>query len=409
MIWEENEMTKTVDVNAFIMKEAKAIETKTIEIRKYLHEHPELSSEEFETVQFLKKEVAALGLEIEDVPNSTGFTALLDTGKAGKTLGIRTDIDALPIMEHPENLAGKRKYTSKTPGVMHACGHDGHMAIVLATMTILKQMKDKLTGKVYFIFEEGEEIGSGIAAMIEHLRDKNFDAIYGNHLASFLDSGKVSLDAGPRMAGAIVVNMTVKGRGGHGARPDLSINPIFAAANILTGLTNAWANQIDISKTVTLGLTKIQGGSAFNVIPDDVTIGGSLRFYDVEEGKKALEIVRKVATLTAQAHNCEVEFGEDFDILALPVINDEKLSQLAQLGIQELMPEAIVHDVSWFASESFNQYGKLAPTLFAFIGVRNEQVGSGAEHHNDRFDVDEDALIHGVVATTKFAVDYLNS
>lgn len=394
-------------LNEHIQAKAKEIESKTIEVRSYLHEHPELSSKEYETVVYLKEKISELGLIIEDVPNSTGFTALLDTGKPGKTLGIRTDIDALPVEENEHNMVGPRKYMSKNPGVMHACGHDGHMAIILSTMEILKSMEDQLTGKVYFIFEEGEEIGAGIEAMVAHLEDKKMEAIYGNHLAAFLDSGKVSVDAGPKMAGAILVDFTVYGQGGHGSRPDLSVNPLFAAANILTGLTNAWANQIDVTKTVTLGLTQIHGGNVNNVIPDKVSIGGSLRFYDVEEGKKALEIVKKVADFTAQAHNCTVEFSDEFKIAADPVMNDKELASIAVAGSESILPGSVVNDVQWFASESFNQYQKLAPSLFAFIGMRNESYGSGAEHHNEKFDVDDAALINGVLVTTKFAVDFL--
>ncbi|GKV65885.1 MULTISPECIES: amidohydrolase [unclassified Sporosarcina] len=394
-------------VNDFIQQKAKKYERETIEIRKYLHENPELSSEEKKTAKFLKQEIKKYGLTIEEIPGSTGFTALLDTGRKGKTLGIRTDIDALPINENPMNLKDERKYLSKQPGVMHACGHDGHMAIVLTVMRILNDMLEQLSGKIYFIFEEGEEIGSGIAAMIRHLEDKDIDAIYGNHLAAFLDSSQICLDAGPKMAGAVLVDFTVHGTGGHGSRPDLSINPLFAAAHILTGLSNAWANQINVTKTVTLGLTQIHGGSANNVIPDTVRIGGTLRFYDMEEGKRALEIVRKVTDLTAQAHNCTVTFSEDFRVAAQPVINDGKLAEIAERGIGEMLPQSLVKDVKWFASESFNQYAKISPTLFAFIGIRNEEFGSGAEHHNDRFDVDEEALIYGVLATTKFAADFL--
>lgn len=396
-----NEMT------TFIKRKAKQLEADTINIRTHLHAHPELSSKEHETVKYLKKRIIALGLEIEDVPNSTGFTALLDTGKQGKILGVRADIDALPIEEHPNNLAGPRKVISKNKGVMHACGHDGHMAIVLSTMEILVEMISELTGKVYFIFEEGEEIGAGIDAMVAHLEDKQIDAIYGNHLAAFMDSGTISVDAGPKMAGAIFVDFSVYGKSGHGARPDLSVNPLFGAAHVLTGLTNAWANQLDVTKTVTLGLTQIHGGSANNVIPEKVDIGGTLRFYDVEEGKRAIDIVKKVADLTAQAHNCTVKFSDKFKVVAHPVVNDEKLAEIAIRGNEEIIPGSVVHDVQWFASEPFNQYATIAPTLFAFVGTRNEAAGSGAEHHNEQFDLDEKALIYGVQATTKFAVDYL--
>ncbi len=394
-------------LNKFLNDKAKELEPKTIETRAYLYAHPELSSEEFETSKYLKNRVTEMGLTIEEVPESTGFTALLDTNRPGKTLGIRTDIDALPIEEDAHNLAGKRKYKSKNPGVMHACGHDGHMAIVLTVIKMLKEIEDELSGKIYFIFEDAEEIGAGIEPMIKHLENRGIEAIYGNHLAAFLDSGKISVDSGPVMAGAISVDFTIHGKSGHGSRPDLAINPVFASAQILSALSSAWANRIDVTKTVTLGLTQIHGGSANNIIPDHVKIGGSLRFFDVEEGQKALELMKNVIQLTAQAHACTVEFDPTFDLVAAPVVNDDDLSLIAQNGISELIPHGLVHDITWFASESFNQYAKIAPSVFAFVGMRNEAYGSGAEHHNNKFDVDDNALRYGVLATAKFAVDYL--
>ncbi|ARK22014.1 amidohydrolase [Sporosarcina sp. P26b] len=400
-------MITSTNVNEYVKNKARELEPETIKVRTYLYERPELSSKEYETSKFLKEEITKLGLVIEDVPGSTGFTALLDTGREGKTLGIRADIDALPVTENPMNMAGPRKYFSKNENVMHACGHDGHMSIVLSTIKILESMKDSLSGKIYFIFEEGEEIGSGIDAMIKHLEGRGIEAIYGNHLASFMDSGTLCVDEGPRMAGAILVDFAVHGKSGHGSRPDLSINPLFAAANILVGLTNAWANQIDVTKTVTLGLTQIHGGTALNIIPEKIDIGGSLRFYDMDEGRKALELMKKVIDLTAQAHNCRVEFKEIFKIASDPVMNDKQLAELAQNGFEEILPGSVVHDIKWFASESFNKYSKISPIVFVFVGVRDEEYGSGAEHHNDQFDIDENALVNGVMATTKFAVDFL--
>src|SRR5699024_1772982 len=179
------------------------------------------------------------------------------------------------------------------------------------------------------------------------------------------------------------------------------------AAQILNGLTSAWANQMDVTKTVTLGLTQIHGGTANNVIPDKVYIGGSLRFFDIEEGEEELEVVQRIADATAHAHEGTVEFYRSFEVNALPVVNDDSLAIQAQQGMEEILPNALKHDVTWFASEPFNEYSKLALTLFAFIGMRNEIYGSGAEHHNNYFDVDDDALIYGVIATSKFAIDFL--
>src|SRR5699024_2036389 len=178
------------DVNERILQLAKTYEPETIAIRTYLYEHPEVSSKEYETSRYLKEKVTEMGVEIEEV-EGTGFTALLDTGKPGRTIGIRTDIDAFPVIENPNNLAGPRKYRSKNHGVMHACGHDGHMEILSKKIKILTELQADLTRKIYFIFEEGQEIDSGIDAMIEHIKGKQTEAIYGNHLAAFLESGKV--------------------------------------------------------------------------------------------------------------------------------------------------------------------------------------------------------------------------
>ncbi|MDR0748770.1 MAG: peptidase dimerization domain-containing protein [Tannerellaceae bacterium] len=195
------------------------------------------------------------------------------------------------------------------------------------------------------MFEEGEETNSGIAAMIEALRPLKIDAIYGNHLKSSLETGTVYIQEGPIMAGTGTIAFEVEGQGGHASRPDLSINPIFAAANILTGISIAWNNQRDITKTLTLGVSQIHGGEACNVIPNSVFIGGTIRFFDIEEGEKGFSVLQKVSQDIARAHNCSVRF--------------------------------------------------------------HSKMGSGAEHHNDRFDIDEDALQYGVGAMAQFAVKYL--
>ena len=374
--------------------------------RRYLHENPELSSKEFETSKFLKEQVKKLGLDIKEVP-ATGFYAILDTGNRGKTLGLRTDIDALPILEIENNLNGKRVCRSKNDGVFHACGHDGHMTILLASMKILVENKEKLNGKIIFIFEEGEEIGSGISPMIEALKDEGIDAIYGNHLASFLETGKIGLDAGPVMAGFGIVDFTVKGKGGHGSRPDLSVSPIFAASNIINSLASAWVNRLDVTKTVTLGLGSINGGTIANVIPNEVRVTGTIRFFDRKEGEKAVDLIKKIGKLTAQAHECEF-IANDIRVEYNPVINDEDLSELSKRASEDIMPNSIKEDVIWFGSESFSDYNKIAKTIFALVGTKNDKLGSGAEHHNEYFDIDEESIAIAIKAMVKFASVYLD-
>jgi amidohydrolase len=392
-----------------VLEKVKETDSYIRQVRGYLHEHPEISSREFETTRFLQEEVTKMGLSVTTVPG-TGFYAVLDTRKAGKTVGLRTDIDALPIAESRLNLKQEKKWVSKNEGVSHICGHDGHMAVLLGSVKILSELKDQLRGKIVFIFEEGEETSSGIDAMVEALRPLQIDAIYGNHLASAFPTGEFVVQGGPLMAGAGTVAFDVIGRGGHASRPDLSINPIFAAAHILSGISIAWNNQRDLTKLLTLGISQIHGGEANNVIPNSVYIGGTVRFFDVEEAGRAFALFRKVAEDVAHAHNCTVRFHDDMGEILDPVINDEALASFTLRAVKELYPNKIHEgDGKWYAAESFSQYSKLAPSIFLFVGIKNEALGSGAEHHNDRFDMDEDALSYALGAMVQFTVKFLAS
>lgn len=393
-----------------VLEKVNQIDSYVRQIRGYLHERPELSAQEFETSRFLQEEVEKLGLSVTKV-EGTGFYAVLDTRRPGRTIGLRTDIDGLPIEENPFNLKQKKQWISKNEGVSHACGHDGHMAILLGSIKILNDLKDQLTGKIVFIFEEGEETNSGIHAMIEALRPLQIDAIYGNHLNSRLNTGELFIHEGPIMAGTGTIAFDVIGRGGHASRPDLSINPIFAAANILNGISIAWNNQRDITKTLTLGVTQIQGGETYNVIPNSVYIGGTIRFFDKEEGEKGFELLRKVAEDIARAHNCTVTFHDKMGVALNPVVNDPVLTVFTRNTVKEIYPDKVISGEQhiWYAAETFARYSELAPAVFLFVGIKNDELGSGAEHHNDRFDLDEDALQYGVGAMVQFAVQYLHS
>jgi amidohydrolase len=392
-----------------ILEKVKVTDSYVREIRGYLHEHPEISSKEFETARFIQAEIEKLGLPVTKIPG-TGFYVVLDTHRAGKTVGLRADIDALPIPENPSNLKQKKKWISRNEGVSHTCGHDGHVAILLGTIKILNDLKDQLNGKIIFIFEEGEETNTGIDAMVKALQPLGIDAIYGNHLRSSLKTGELFVREGAIMAGSGTVAFDVLGKGGHASRPDLAINPVFATANILTGLSIAWNNQRDITKTLTLGISQVHGGETYNVIPNSVYVGGTIRFFDREAGAKGFELVRKVAEDIAKAHNCTVEFHDGMGVKVAPVVNDSNLVLLARKALADIYPEKIQTSVEniWYASETFTKYSSLAPSIFLFVGVKNDELGSGAEHHNDRFDIDEDALQYAVGAMVQFTNWFLN-
>ena len=393
--------------NEEIKKKIDAYFTDTVSWRTYLHENPEVSEKEFLTAAYLKEECEKLGLLVENAANTTGFTALLDTGRPGKTLGIRTDIDALPIQESDTNLKNKKDVVSKNNGVSHACGHDSHMATLLTSAKILTDLKDDLDGKIYFIFEEGEETGGGIDAMVEHLKDKNLDACYGNHQSPFLEVGKIKVIKGPSHAGCVGVEFDVIGKGGHGPRPDKCINPLTATAHIVTALTTAWVNQLDVNKSVTFGLGSINGGAASNVIPNSCNVKGTLRFFDDEAGEKALETLKEVTVATAKTHKCDVKFSDYTRIVAYPVVNDLRLSDNVRASLNDIYPGAFVTSEPTFGSESFYGYQRLCPSVYTKFGIRDEKNGIAAGSHTPEFDINPQGLKYAVGLQVKFATDFL--
>lgn len=380
------------------------------DLRRHFHQHPELSGQEIETALRLKSELQQLGgFSIHDVPGSTGFYAILDTGRDGKTIGLRTDIDGLPIEESPTNGGGKRKkWVSQSAGISQGCGHDGHMAMLIGTARILHSLRSQLKGRIVFIFEEGEESNSGIRPMIAALQNDGitFDVIYGNHVASNVPSGQLFVKEGSIMAGMATLAYNIVGRGGHVSRPDKSVNPVFAAANVLTAISIAWNNQRDLEKLVTLGVTQLEGGKVYNVIPNEVFIGGSLRFFDRAAGEHALQLVKQVSEQVAAAHGCTVSYTDRMRVDLPPVSNDTVYTRFAQQQIEKLYPGHVTADpqYAWYASETFALYSQLAPIVFTLVGVNSAEVGSTAQHHSDKFDLDEEALQYGVGAMTQFVV-----
>ncbi len=382
------------------------------EVRHHLHLYPEVGGKEVETVKYLKRELARIGrFELHDVPGSTGFYAVLDTHKEGKTIGLRADIDGLPITEQPTNAGRQPKpYVSKNVGVTQGCGHDAHMAILLGTARILWQLREELTGRFVLIFEEGEETNTGIRPMIAALKDFPFDAIYGSHVSSLVPTGQLFIKEGFIMAGMATLALHVNGRGGHASRPDHAVSPIPAAAEVVTALGQAWQNQRDLTKTVTLGITQMEGGQVYNVIPNSVFLGGTMRFFDRQTGEQALSVVKRVSEHVAAAHRCTVSYDSVMTVNLPPVVNDIDLTRLAAEAAQRLFPGRVTTDEAyvWWASETFALYSQLAPTVFVHVGTRNEAAGITAAHHTDTFDVDDDALQYGVGAMAAFAVKTSN-
>lgn len=230
----------------------------------------------------------------------------------GKTVLIRADMDALPVDESSMNLKEKKKYCSLNKGVSHACGHDAHMAMVLGAMKALSKIKKELNGNIVFAFEQAEEIGRGIGQMLAALEKYAIDTSFGIHVFAELEEGKISVQPGPRMAALTAFTVKIIGKGGHGSRPDLTINPLMCAANILVNLNTIWSQELDPTKVVTLGITTMHCGEKGNVVADCAEFSGSLRYTDIAEGKKAFTAIQRVCKNVAEANRCKESVRHQF-------------------------------------------------------------------------------------------------
>lgn len=384
-----------------------------IALRRHFHENPEVSMQEFNTSKRVEAELTSMGVSYVKT-SATGIVAKIGNGNGKKVL-LRADMDALPMEEDTENLNCKKNCVSKVEGVNHACGHDGHTAMLLGAAKVLKSIENEIDGTIFLAFEDGEEVSigdrfnenEGVGGILHYLKDEDIDSCYGIHLYAAIPSGKICVDAGPRMAGICRFEAELTGKGGHGSRPDEAISPLFAAAYTMTNLANSWVNEIDVTKTVTLGMGYLNAGSKFNIIPNTATFGGSLRFFDMEEGKKGAAAVERITKLSAEMHRCQLtSFSMDF---MSSVINDEGCSEIAKEVVTELCgADALYSCPPWFGSESFNHYLRRWKGVLAHVGIANPDKGIGALHHNPKFDIDEDVLPVGVATMVGYAMKVLS-
>ena len=390
-------------MNEKLLELAKAEESRIIAWRRELHRFPEPGRQEVRTAALVEAQAKRLGLEVLTA-GETGRIVVLDTGKPGKTVLLRADMDALPVPEHPENLAWKRLVVSENPGYSHTCGHDAHTAMLLGAMEVLWKFQDELTGRVVFCFESDEENGTGWPFLMPILEGLDIDRCFAIHVLSSLEAGKLNIQPGGRMAGLVGVDVEFVGRGGHGSRPDLSVNPVFAAAAALNNLTVAAANRIDPGEVLTLGITSIQGGSTFNVIPNRAKVLGTMRYFKREIGQIALDMQKSVFDHTAAMYGCTVEYAPRNRIYLEPVVNDPESARIAR----ESLPAGWLADCEpWYASETVANFMNRWPGALAFLGIKNAEAGAGAEHHNERFDVDESVLWQGTACYAGFAAEAL--
>jgi amidohydrolase len=360
-----------------------------IALRRDLHWHPELSFQEHRTAGIVVHRLRAAGLEVCSGIAGTGVVAFLRGEKPGRTIAWRADMDALPLAER-SNLP----YASLIPGVMHACGHDGHMAIAVTMAEILAVHRDELPGTAVFVFQPAEEIGSGAKAMIEAgaLENPRIDAIFGLHLVTKLSAGKIALRAGPILAAADYFTIEVQGRGGHGALPHQTIDPIPVAARIVLGMENLIAREVPSREAVVLTVGQISAGSTHNIIPGSANIRGTLRTLNPELRNQLKERLPGLVSSLAQAFLAQAELRYENETVPA-VINDVAETARARRAAVEVLGEEAVNEADFaMTSDDMGAFLERRPGCYFLAGI-GPASGVPTPHHSPQFVMNEDGLM----------------
>ena len=371
-------------------------------IRRKLHSEPELSWEEYETTAFVSSYLNELGIEYRKT-EPTGVIAEIKGGKAGETVALRADMDALPVEELNIDL----HYASKEKGKMHACGHDAHTAMLLIASKVLNEIKDELPGNVRLIFQPAEEAATGAKAMVEQGAVEGVDNVFGIHIWSQMPTNKVSCYPGASFASADIFKVTFKGRGGHGAMPHDTIDAAVIASSFVMNVQSVVSRTIDPLQPAVLTVGKMVVGTRFNVIAENAEIEGTVRCFDAATRnhiEKQLQVyAENVASIYGATANVEYIRGTQ------AVINEEESAKL----VQQVTTEAFGEDANYYekptmGGEDFSFYLDEVPGSFALVGSGNPDKDTEWAHHHGKFNVDEDALVTGAELYAQYAWAYLN-
>ncbi|AEH46281.1 M20 family metallopeptidase [Parageobacillus thermoglucosidasius] len=367
------------------------VKEEVIAWRRHLHANPELSFQEEKTAQFVYETLQSFGnLEISR-PTKTSVMARLIGPQPGRVVAIRADMDALPIQE--ENTFA---FASKNPGVMHACGHDGHTAMLLGTAKILSQLRDQIKGEIRFLFQHAEELHPGGAEeMVQAGVMDGVDVVIGTHLWSPLERGKIGIVYGPMMAAPDRFFIRIHGKGGHAALPHQTIDAIAVGAQVVTNLQYIVSRNVDPLEPLVVSVTQFVAGTTHNVIPGSVEIQGTVRSFDETLRKSVPKLMERIIKGITEAHGATYEF--EFEYGYRPVINNNEVTRVIEETVREVFgEEAVDHIKPNMGGEDFSAFQQKAPGSFFYVGAGNKEKGIVYPHHHPRFTIDEDALEIGV-------------
>jgi len=375
-----------IPATAHISDPVRELIADTVETRRHLHAHPELSFQEFETAKFVESRLAALDLPITRVLE-TGVTTIIEGSQPGKTLLVRADMDALPVIE-----ANETSYRSTNPGVMHACGHDGHTSIGLSAARLIRSVQQELKGRAFFVFQPAEET-CGAVQLIEtgFLNGIQPDNSLGLHLWNGLPVGQVGVTAGPCMAASDKLTVTIRGQSGHGAIPEQTVDAIVIAGQVISALQQVVSRNVSPLESAVVTLGTISGGRGFNIIADTVEFQGTIRTFKLDVQDRVHERVR--ATVRGVAEAMGGEGVADIEKLTPPVVNDRDMTDLVRkVAVDVVGRDNVMDDVRTMGAEDMSFFLNRAPGCFFFVGSANEARGLHYPHHHPKFDFDEAAL-----------------
>lgn len=384
---------------------AQAYAPDTVQVRRHIHANPELSFEEHRTAAYVKQKLEEYGIAAESMA-TTGLVALIKgRNPEKKTIALRADLDALPIVE-----ANEVEYKSRNEGVMHACGHDVHTASLLGAARILQELREEFEGTIKLVFQPGEEkFPGGASIMIQEgvLQNPAPDGIVGQHVFPMLPAGKVGFKSGMYMASADEIYITVKGKGGHAALPEMNIDPVLISAHLLVALQQIVSRHASPKVPSVLSFGKVEAKGATNVIPNEVKIEGTFRTMNEAWRKEAHQKIKKLAEglCESMGGSCDIDIKNGYPYLK----NDPELTAIARAAAVAYLGETNVVDLDlWMGAEDFAYYSQETPACFYRLGTRNEARGITSGVHTPTFDIDEAALETGVGLMAFIALQKLN-
>ena len=381
------------------------LEDEVIRLRRDFHKHPELGFKEFRTAKKVAGYLEDLGLEVETNIAKTGVVGVLRGSEPGKTLMLRADMDALPIQEQNDFT-----YKSAVPGLMHACGHDGHTAMLLVAAKILSEYKDQIKGNIKFVFQPNEETAAAKMMIDEGvLEDPDIDGAFGIHLWTPIESGKIAISEGAVMGGLYEFEIDIKGKGGHTSAPQQAVDPILTASDLIQTVQSIQTREIDPLKPTTIMFGEVKAGTATNIIPEEAELRGTIRYLyrDIEENpaqpKKRFE---RIVENVCNNHNAEYDIESIVE--SPPVYNNSEMVKKAQETAEEVLDDKDkIVDYTNLAGEDFGEFSDAVPSTFYFVGTGNKEKGTDYAHHHPKFDIDEDTLKTGVEMHVRSALNYL--